>query len=120
MCALAAYKPTFGKDQIVSATFVCKKFSEIRKRAKDAPLFISDRNEIDTVILDYQTYENMYAELEYLRERQFYVRAAKRLAEGDVDPRREPIDLEDALGKKGFAEYSSIDPEAISDEDLFE
>lgn len=52
-------KPTFGKDQIVSATTVNKEFSEVRKRTKSMPQFVSDHNEIDTVILDYQTYEKM-------------------------------------------------------------
>lgn len=52
-------KPAFGKDQIVSATTVSKKFSEVRKRTKSMPQFVSDYNEIDTVILDYQTYEKM-------------------------------------------------------------
>lgn len=52
-------KPTFGKDQIVSATTVNKKSSEVRKRTKSMPQFVSDHNEIDTVILDYQTYEKM-------------------------------------------------------------
>ncbi len=60
MSVTPANKPSFGRDQIASATTVSKKFSEVRKRAKSTPLFVSDRNEIDTVILDYQTYEVKY------------------------------------------------------------
>lgn len=116
----AMSKPTFGKDQIVSATTVSKKFSEIRKRAKNMPQFVSDRNEIDTVILDYQTYESMYAELEFLREQQFYALAAERIAKGDANPNRRSISLKDVMGDEDFAEYSNIDPDAMPDEELFE
>lgn len=113
-------KPTFGKDQIVSATTVSKRFSEIRKRAKAMPQFVSDRNEIDTVILDYQTYESMYAELAYLREQQFYAIAAERIGKGDTDPNRHGITLKEAMGESAFAEYQNTKPDSISDEDLFE
>ncbi|MBQ9955471.1 MAG: hypothetical protein IJO87_08610 [Eggerthellaceae bacterium] len=97
-----------------------KKFSEIRKRAKSTPLFVSDRNEIDTVILDYQAYEDMYMELEYLREQRFYEAVAERIAKGDADPARKSIGLDEAMGAEALAEYLSIDPDAISDEELFE
>lgn len=113
-------KPTFGRDQIVSATTVSKKFSEVRKRAKSMPQFVSDHNEIDTVILDYQTYEEMYAELAYLRERQFYAMAADRIRQGDADPARSSVSLKDAMGNEAYAEYRAIDPDSVPDEELFE
>ena len=113
-------KPTFGKDQIVSATTVSKKFSEVRRRAKDMPQFVSDHNEIDTVILNYQMYEQMYAELEYLREQQFYATAEERIRKGDADPARRGVSLKDAMGEAAYHEYQSIDADAISDEELFE
>ena len=120
MNTITASKPCFSRDQIVSATTVSKKFSEIRKRAKSTPLFVSDRNEIDTVILDYQAYEDMYMELEYLREQRFYEAVAERIAKGDADPARKSIGLDEAMGAEALAEYLSIDPDAISDEELFE
>ena len=113
-------KPTFGKDQIVSATTVAKKFSEVRKRAKTMPQFVSDHNEIDTVILDYRAYEEMYAELARLREQQFYATAAERIRKGDADPKRRRVGLEEAMGDSAFREYQNVDPDSISDEDLFE
>lgn len=109
-------KPTFGKDQIVSATTVNKKFSEVRKRTKSMPQFVSDHNEIDTVILDYQTYEKMQAELAYLRERQFYATAAERIRQGD----RSGVILKDAMGNEAYAEYRAIDPDSVPDEELFD
>ena len=61
-------KPVFSRHQIISATQAAKNFGEVRRRAKVEPQFISDRNEIDTVVLDYQTYEDMYDELTNRRE----------------------------------------------------
>lgn len=113
-------KPTFGRDQIVSATMASKKFSEVRKRAKRSPQFISDHNQIDTVLLDYQTYEDMYAELAYLREKNFYEVAAKRIEEGDRDLSRKRVDLKDVMEKEDYACYQDVDPDVIADEDLFE
>ena len=113
-------KPTFGRDQIVSATTVSKRFSEVRRRAKEMPQFVSDRNEIDTVILDYQTYERMYAELEYLRDQQFYAMAADRIRKGDSDPARRGVSLEEGMGEAAYREYQNMDADAISDEELFE
>ena len=113
-------KPVFGRDQIVSATTVSKKFPEIRKRAKRMPQFVSDHNEIDTVILDYQAYEDMYSELNQLREQQFYATAAERIRKGDADPARRGVSLEEAMGKADYREYQAIDADAVPDEELFE
>ncbi len=120
MGASAAAKPLFNRDQIVSATTVSKKFSEVRKRAKVTPIFVSDRNEIDTVIMDYVAYENMYIELETLREQNLYAQAAARIKEGDTDQKRKGIKLEDGLSARDFANYSSTQADSVSDEDLFE
>jgi len=50
MSPLVLEKPVFTKDQVVSATEASKSLSAIRKRAKRAPQFIADHNDIDTVI----------------------------------------------------------------------
>lgn len=113
-------KPVFGRDQIVSATTVSKKFAEVRKRAKLMPLFIADRNEIDSVIMDYQAYEDMYMELEALREQQFYAAAAQRVFQGDADPNRRGISLADAMSSEEYRDYQAADADLITDEDLFE
>ena len=120
MDVIAVSKPSFSRDQIVSATTVSKKFSEVRRRAKEAPLFVSDRNEIDTVILDYRAYEQMYMELELLREQQFHASAARRIAEGDADPNRRSFSLEEAMGAQDYSDYLSMDADAVADEELFE
>lgn len=84
------------------------------------PLFIADRNQIDSAIMDYQAYEDMYMELETLREQQFYAAAAKRVLQGDADPSRRGISLADAMDSEEYRDYQDADADSIADEDLFE
>ena len=114
------HKLLFSRDQIVTATQASKNFGEVRERALGEPIFVSGRNGIDTVIIDYQTFEDMSIELANLREQHFYSVAAQRVLEGDATPDRERIALKDAMGVESFGEFQTINPEAISDEDLFE
>lgn len=121
MGANAAAKPVFSRDQIVSATTVSKKFSEVRKRAKVTPIFVSDRNEIDTVIMDYITYENMYVELAALREENLYAKAEKRIQDADAaSSNDESVALEDALSASELTQYGQTLADSASDEELFE
>lgn len=120
MSVSAMEKPTFTCDQIVSSSVASKKFAEIRKRAKLQPQFISDHNTIDAVILDYSTYENMYQELQQLRDVVFYQTVADRIKRGDTDPKRQSKTLRDVMGKDTYDELKRMDIDAIADEDLFE
>ncbi len=113
-------KPTFTRDQIVPATTASKEFSALRKRAKSAPQYISGRNGIDSVLLDYETYERMYGELQYYHELELERVAADRVAAADADPEHRPIPFEAMVGEEAYAAFEAIDPNAISDEDLFE
>lgn len=110
----------FGRDQIVSSSQAGKNFGEIRKRARKEPLYVSDRNTIDTVIVDYETFESMAVELEELREQRFYANVAQRLRDGDADGGRESVSLEEAMGEEDYASWLQLDPEAVSDEGLFQ
>ena len=116
MAPLVLEKPVFTKDQVVSATEASKSLSAVRKRAKHAPQFIADHNDIDTVIVDYAAYEEMYGALQYLRELEIDRIAADRLHDGPHDP----VPFEKALTADELVEFESIDPDSISDEDLFE
>lgn len=120
MDAVMNGKLVFGRDQIVSSSQAGKNFGEIRKRARKEPVFVSDRNTIDTVIVDYETFEGMAVELEELRERQFYAKVAQRLREGDADANRQSIGFEQAMGEEGYAAWLQLDPDAVSDEELFQ
>ena len=113
---LVLEKPVFTKDQVVSATEASKSLSAVRKRAKRAPQFIADHNDIDTVIIDYAAYEEMYGALQYLRDAQIDRIAADRLNRGI----HEFVPLEEALTAEEHAEFEALDPDAVSDEDLFE
>lgn len=120
MDAVINGKLVFGRDQIVSSSQAGKNFGEVRKRARKEPLFVSDRNTIDTVIVDYETFESMAVELEELREQRFYAKVAQRLREGDADENRQSVSLEEAMGEHSYAAWLQLDPEAVSDEELFQ
>lgn len=111
-------RPRFDKKQIVPATAASKKFAEVRKNAKLEPQFISDHNEIDSVVLNYDEYEKMFMELNYLRNLEFERRIADRIKIADQNGVR--YSIEDVLGKDEFKEFKKIDPDVIPDEDLFE
>lgn len=113
-------KPTFTRDQIVSATVASKEFSALRKRARTSPQYISGRNGIDSVLLDYETYERMYGELQYFRELEFDRIAAERVAAADADPDHRPISFREVLGEDAYEAFEAIDASAIPDEELFE
>jgi hypothetical protein len=108
-------KPRFNVDQVNSATYASKRFGEIRKKAKELPQFISENNCVDTVVLDYKAYEEMYAELQALREMTWELEIAHRLE--STNPR---YSLQEVLGEDEYKEFRNIDPNAIPDEELFE
>lgn len=116
MAPLVLGKPVFKKDQVLSTTEASESLSTIRKCPKWVPQFIGDHNDIDTVIIDYAAYEEMYGALQYLRELEVDRIAADRIKNGP----HEFIPFEDALTPEELAEFESMDPDAISDEDLFE
>lgn len=61
-------KPSFTKDQLISASVASKNFGTIRKRAQQEPLFILDNGQLDTVILGYAQYEKLFLCLQELEE----------------------------------------------------
>jgi PHD/YefM family antitoxin component YafN of YafNO toxin-antitoxin module len=63
MSVLIMEKPKFDQDQFITATDITRKYGTIRKQAKEKPLVVTDNGRFDTVILDYQLYENMYSRL---------------------------------------------------------
>jgi hypothetical protein len=112
-------KPHFDVDQIVPASLASKRFGEVRKNAKKLPQFILDNNRIDSVILDYTLYEQMFIELQALRELAWEYEIVRRVREADIDPNAS-LDLIEVIGEKEFSKFQSIDPNVIADEDLFE
>ncbi|MCM3716604.1 type II toxin-antitoxin system Phd/YefM family antitoxin [Halalkalibacter oceani] len=111
-------KPRFKKEQIVPATIATKKFADVRKKAKHSPQFISDHNEIDSVVLAYDDYEKMYMELLYLRQLNWERKIADRIKEAEANGTR--YQLDEAMSKDEYENFQKLDPDLISDEDLFE
>ena len=68
------------------------------------------------MIIDYAAYEEMYGALQYLHELEINRIAAGRVKHGP----HEFVPFEDALTTEELAEFESVDPDAIPDEDLFE
>lgn len=119
MVAVVEDKIAFGRDQVVSSTQVSKGFSDIRRRVKDGPLFVSDRNAgMDTVIVSYDEFEKMAVELEKMREALFYAEAARRI-EDVQNGLGSSISLQETLGDDGYADFLTIDVSPEHDADLF-
>lgn len=115
MVPLVLEEPVFTKNQVVSATEESKSLSTIRRRAKRASRLIANHGDIDTVIIDYAAYGEMYGVLRYLRGLKINRIAAYRVKNGA----HEFIPFEDPLTSEEFAEFESMDQDAISDEGLF-
>lgn len=63
-------KPTFNADQIIPASKASKTFGKVRKDAKVLPQAIMDNGKIDSVILDYKYYEELYLRIQELEEKE--------------------------------------------------
>jgi len=79
-------KPTFNADQIVSSSDAAKKFGELRKKSKVIPQFITDNGTIDTVVMDYEYYEQMYLRLQQLEEMEETLILNKRIERLESNP----------------------------------
>jgi PHD/YefM family antitoxin component YafN of YafNO toxin-antitoxin module len=77
----------FGRDQLVNTATISRHFSKVKLLAKVKPLFITDNGVVDLVMLNYETYEQMYNRLRELEEEVLEYRAeeAEREPESSVD-----------------------------------
>ena len=112
-------KPQFNVDQVISASNAAKRFAEVRRNAKTRPQFITQNNSIDSVVQSYEDYEKMYMELETLRELFFDLNLSDRIEKAELKPELR-FTLKDVMGEEGYTEFQKIDPNSISDEELFE
>ncbi|MCM3742461.1 hypothetical protein M3210_19925 [Oceanobacillus luteolus] len=101
-------KPHFNVEQVSSATYASNRFREIREKAKEQPQFIFENNCVDTVVLDYKVYEQMYTELEGLREMNLELELGIRLKKADSTNNR--YSLQDVLGEDEYKEFRNIIP----------
>lgn len=75
-------KLTFTKEQLITASMASKQFGELRKKAKMHPMFITDNGDVDTVIVGYEYFEQMFRrlkELEQLEEEKILAERIDRL-----------------------------------------
>ena len=68
MIDMVGSAPAFTRAQMTSSTAVAKRFPEIKRRAKEAPQLVMDRNEPESVVMSYEDYEDLYARAWRLRE----------------------------------------------------
>lgn len=74
---------------------------------------------LDTLVVDFETFEGMAVELEELQEQRFFAKVAQHLREGEAEGSRQSVGLEEAMGEEEYAAWLRLDPEAVSDEELF-
>jgi PHD/YefM family antitoxin component YafN of YafNO toxin-antitoxin module len=67
---IAMTKPTFTADQLVSSSVASKKFGELRKKAKQLPQFITENGAVDTVLVGYDYFEQLFERLTQLEEQE--------------------------------------------------
>lgn len=68
--AMMETKPVITKDQIVKSSIISKRLGQYKEKAKENPVYISDNGSIDTVLLSYDYYENMYKRLAELEAKE--------------------------------------------------
>lgn len=114
-------KVLFSRDQVVSSTQASKNFGAMKERAREEPLFVSDRNaKVDFVLLSFDEFERMAVEIDSLRREKLYATAAERVEEADADPSHEPIPLSEAMDEEGYERFLAAESDGVSDGDLFE
>lgn len=58
----------FGRDQLVNTATISRQFSKVKLLAKVKPLFITDNGNVDSVLLSYEAYEEMYNRIQSLEQ----------------------------------------------------
>ncbi|CAM4153119.1 hypothetical protein L1N85_08170 [Paenibacillus alkaliterrae] len=83
---LAMSKPTFDVDQLVTSSDASKKFGELRRKAKELPQYITDNGTVDTVLIGYDLFEQIYDRLTRLEEEEEQRILLQRLERIERDP----------------------------------
>lgn len=79
-------KPAFSKEQMISSTEISRNFKEVREKTKKAPLAIMERNELSSVLINYDQYEKIYEYVQELEEKIVELKALQSIAEIAKDP----------------------------------
>lgn len=79
-------KPVITKDQMVQSSVAAKNFGSLRKKAKQLPQFITENGIIDSVLIDYNYYEEMYERLMELESKEEAKILEQRIERLENDP----------------------------------
>lgn len=79
-------KPAFTNDQMISASNASKNFGQLRKKAKECPMVITDNGVFDTVVMGYEYFEQIYQRLRELEEEEEARTLLTRIEDLDKDP----------------------------------
>lgn len=80
-------KPTFNVDQLTTSSDASKKFGELRKKAKQLPQYITENGNVDTVLIGYDLFEQIYDRLTQLEEREEQYKLHERINRIDRNDR---------------------------------
>lgn len=63
-------KPTFNVDQLITSTDASKRFGELRKKAQQEPQYITDNGNVESVLIGYHLFEDLYKRLTQLEQQE--------------------------------------------------
>lgn len=63
-------KPSFTRDQLIPSSVASKNFGKVRLLAKARPQYITDNGIVDTVVIGYDQFEQLYERLQELEGRE--------------------------------------------------
>ncbi|MBE0336118.1 MULTISPECIES: type II toxin-antitoxin system Phd/YefM family antitoxin [unclassified Paenibacillus] len=79
-------KPTFDVDQMITSSEASKRFGELRKKAKHRPQYITDNGSVDSVLMGYEIFEQLYDRLTQLEQQEEERILVERIESLDRDP----------------------------------
>jgi PHD/YefM family antitoxin component YafN of YafNO toxin-antitoxin module len=74
----------FGRDQLVNTATISRQFSKVKLLAKEKPLFITDNGNVESVLMSFEAYEQMYNRLHQLEEEVVNYRAEEAAREPEA------------------------------------
>lgn len=77
----------FGRDQLVSASVMARQFGRIKQAVQHKPLYITDNGRVDSVLINFEQYEELLQQLHELEQEvlKFRMEEAEREPNSSVD-----------------------------------
>jgi len=61
-------RPTFTVEQLTTSSDAAQKFGDLRKKAKELPQYITENGTVDSVLIGYELFEQIYDRLTRLED----------------------------------------------------